>query len=169
MYYCWKSNPALMVVQQGKGVVLESVVCFNSLPSFRHLYPRGWRECPREVSWHWCAHWGWCCNNRGCASHLVCWLSQGDLPHRADLWPQLMMPLLCLSHPPLHTALQGCRCLELAVVVKWWRAWTVDGCFQGWVWEGECKRLGYWGMKKQSNLFCVHFASDLISADAELL
>lgn len=100
LLYCWKSAPVLMVVRWGKDAVLESVACFNSLfNSFRPLYPWRWHECPGEVSWHWCAHWGWCCDSRRFASHLVCWLSQGDLRHRADLWPQLVMTLLCLLHP----------------------------------------------------------------------
>lgn len=121
-------SPNLLSWWCSKGkVVFWRVLCFNSLSSFRHLYPWGWCECSRKVSWHWCAHWRWCCHNRGCTSCLVCWLSQGYLPHRADLWPQLMMPLLYLFHPPWETQpyrdadpLAGCSCQVMKGMDSWW-------------------------------------------------
>lgn len=63
-----------------------------------------------------------------------------------------MMPLLCLFHPLWEK--QGSRDTHShsCQVMKG------DGCFQDWGW-----------MKKQSDVFCVYFPSDLISADAELL
>lgn len=63
-----------------------------------------------------------------------------------------MMPLLCLFHPLWEEKgsrdAYPCSCQVM----------EGDGCFQDWDW-----------VKKQSNLFCGNFPSDLISADAELL